>query len=198
MTIFQPLIDPEIWNQLANEIGGQYQGASQNHLRWGGVGRSVHMEIEEWFISLEEYRATPDSSVEHVRMRAPYQDKDGFRFALSRKDLFSEIAKLFGMQDVEIGDAVFDDEFIIKGNDGDKVRAFFASPRLRQLAQTQPYICLQIREGERPRIDTLFGESNAELHSLLRHDQTKDLAGLKSMFEMVGEALRQLRRIGSA
>ena len=102
------------------------------------------------------------------------------------------------MQDVKIGDAVFDDEFIVKGNDEDKVRAFFASPRLRKLAQTQSYVWLQIREGEKPGIDTLFGECNVELHNMLRYDQVEDLTGLKSMFEMFGEALRQLRRIGSA
>jgi hypothetical protein len=75
-----------------------------------------------------------------------------------------------GMQDVKIGDAVFDDVFVIKGN----------------------------REGERPGIETVFGECGVELYNRLRYDRAEDLADLKSMFEMFGEALRQLRRIGSA
>jgi hypothetical protein len=181
----------KIWEQLAKEIGAQF---NRDITLRAGTGRVVCLVMEEWFIYLEEYRDT-HKSPEHVRMRAPYQDKNGFRFAISRKDMFSEIGKLFGMQDVKIGDAVFDDEFIIKSNDEEKVRAFFDSPRLRQLAQAQPYVSFEIREGERPGIETLFGGSNVELYTV---PNDKDIAELKSNFEMFGEALRQLRRIGSA
>jgi hypothetical protein len=191
----QAFIDrTEIWEQLAKEIGAQFNRDRLRH-QGVGIGRVVCLVMEEWFISLEEYRATHDFP-ENVRMRAPYQDKNGFRFAISRKDMFSEIGKLFGMQDVKIGDAVFDDEFIIKSNDEEKVRAFFDSPRLRQLAQAQPYVSFEIREGERPGIETVFGASNVELYTSAPYD--KDVAILKSTFEMFGEALRQLRRIGSA
>jgi hypothetical protein len=199
MNILESLAQPfiyrtEIWEQLAKEIGAQFN-RDRLRLRQGdGIGHVVCLVMEEWFIYLEEYRATHESPL-NVRMRAPYQDKNGFRFAISRKDMFSEIGKLFGMQDVKIGDAIFDDEFIIKSNDEEKVRAFFDSPRLRQLAQAQPYVSFEIREGERPGIETLFGGSNVELYTV---PYDKDVAILKSTFEMFGEALRQLRRIGSA
>jgi hypothetical protein len=200
MNILEKLTRPfiyrtEIWEQLAKDIGAQFNRDRLRH-KEPGIGRVVCLVMEEWFIYLEEYRATHDSSNVGVRMRAPYQDKNGFRFAISRKNMFSEIGKLFGMQDVKIGDAVFDDEFIIKSNDEEKVRAFFDSPRLRQLAQAQPYVWFKIREGERPGIETLFGGSNVELYTPVPYD--KDVAILKSTFEMFGEALRQLRRIGSA
>jgi hypothetical protein len=191
MNILKSLAQPfiyrrKIWEQLAKEIGAQFYRDSR---------LSVCLVMEEWFIYLEEYRNVPDSPVS-VRMRAPYQDKNGFRFAISRKNMFSEIGKLFGMQDVNIGHAVFDDEFIIKSNDEEKVRAFFDNPRLRQLVvQAQPYVSFEIREGERPGIETLFGGSNVELYTV---PNDKDIAELKSTFEMFGEALRQLRRIGSA
>jgi hypothetical protein len=177
----------EIWEQLAKEIGAQFNRD----------GPFVYLAMEEWLITLGEYLDSDDyDAPPSVCMRAPYQDKNGFRFAISRKNMFSEIGKLFGMQDVIIGDAVFDDEFIIKSNDEEKVRAFFDSPRLRQLvAQAQPYVWFEIRERERPVIDTLLGGSSVELYTV---PYDKDVAILKSTFEMFGEALRQLRRIGSA
>jgi hypothetical protein len=187
-SLTQAFIDrDEIWGQLAKEIGAQFNRD----------GPFVCLAMEEWLITLGEYQDRTDQDAPpSVCMRAPYQDKNGFRFAISRKNMFSEIGKLFGMQDVKIGDAVFDDEFIIKSNDEEKVRGFFGSPRLRQLVQAQPYVLFEIRERERPGIETLFGGSNVELYTPVPYD--KDVAILKSTFEMFGEALRQLRRIGSA
>jgi hypothetical protein len=174
------------WEQVAKEIGGQYHRG----------GPCVCLAMEEWVITLGEYHQGYDSPG-IVCVRAPYQDKNGFRFSISRKH-FSKIGKLFGRQYVKIGDAAIDDEFIIKSNDKEKVRAFFDSPRLRQLLQAQPrpFFSFEIREEERPPgIETLFGGSNVELYTI---PYGQDVAKLKTTFEMFGEALRQLRRIGSA
>ena len=38
-------------------------------------------------------------------------------FGISREDMFNRIGKLFGGQDIEIGDAAFDKTFLIKGSD---------------------------------------------------------------------------------
>ena len=50
-------------------------------------------------------------------MRAPYMNLERFRFSVYRKTVFSGIGKLFGMQDIEIGDPPFDDSFIVKATD---------------------------------------------------------------------------------
>ena len=39
----------------------------------------------------------------------------------------------FGMQDIEIGDPQFDEDFIIKGTDESQVRALLSHPKLREL-----------------------------------------------------------------
>lgn len=182
------------WEPLAKQIGGHFiKDGFAMHGR-GGVGCLVSLAMEEWFIYLEEYFSDGDSTG-YPQMRAPYQDKNGFRFKIISKGIFTKIGKLFGMQDLIIGDADFDDEFIIQSNDEEKVRAFFDSPRLRQLIKAQPYVSFGIRE-EKPVVESLFSWSNVELFSYAHDD--KDVARMKSMFEMFGEALRQLRRIGSA
>jgi hypothetical protein len=59
-------------------------------------------------------------------LRASYINPDGFRFKVYRPGFFSDVAKWFGMQDIEVGHADFDGEFIIKGTDAEKLRAVFA------------------------------------------------------------------------
>ena len=62
-------------------------------------------------------------------MRAPYVNPEGFRFTIYRKGLFSDLGKLLGMQDIEVGDPEFDEAFIIKGNDESKVRDALRQPQ---------------------------------------------------------------------
>ena len=62
-------------------------------------------------------------------MRAPYVNPEGFRFTIYRKGFFSDLGKLLGMQDIEVGDPEFDEAFIIKGNDEDRVRDALLRPQ---------------------------------------------------------------------
>ncbi|PWT89120.1 MAG: DUF3137 domain-containing protein [Blastocatellia bacterium] len=192
-----------VWSQLAKEIGGQFLNALPDYYYLGGIGPTVHLKVEEWSIVLEGYKqSTPDVERRHlpeiIRMRAPYNDKDSFRFIIWRKNLLSGLGKILGMQDVEIGDPGFDDEFIIQCNDEVKLRALFANARIKQLLHSQPYVFFQNREGESQPSSTLLNTANTELYFLPRYDQTQDCALLKSLFELFSETLRQLRSIGSA
>ena len=81
-------------------------------------------------------------------MRAPYINPEGFRFTIYRKSLFSNLGKLLGMQNIEVGDPEFDEAFIIKGNDESKVRDLFANPKIRQMIQAQPKIWLEVKDSE--------------------------------------------------
>ena len=195
--------DLEVWSQLAEEIGGQFWAAAHEFITRGGVGHTVHLKVEQWSILLEAFKEErgvddPETGIEQVRMRAPYEDKDGFRFTIYRGHLLTGLGKLFGAQDVETGDPAFDDEFVIKSNDEAKARDLFANPKLRQLIRAQPYVRFQAGDSEAPPGSPLLGAASAELYYLLRDDQTKDIARLKSLFELFAETLRQLRAVGSA
>lgn len=193
----------EVWSQLAEEIGGEFLGGTHEYITRGGVGHTVHLKVEQWSILLELFKeergvADTESGIEQVRMRAPYEDKDGFRFTIYRGHLFTGLGKLFGAQDVETGDQAFDDDFVIKSNDEAKARDLFANPRLRQLIRAQPYVRFQAADSGGPPGSPLLGAASAELYFLLRQDQTKDIAQLKALFELFAETLRQLRAVGSA
>ena len=76
------------------------------------------MQHGEWILTLDSYAvSTGKVTVVYTRMRAPYINPSGFHFTVYRRSIFSDIGKFFGMQDIEIGYAPFDDDFVVKATD---------------------------------------------------------------------------------
>ncbi len=137
----------EIWQQLCNEIGAEFvQGGF-----W--KGNKVVARVKEWTITLDTYSNTTSTGQStttrtYTRLRAPYANRDGFRFKISRQGLFDGLGKLLGGQDIEVGYPDFDYDFIIQGNDSQKVRQLFANLKIRQLIQVQPEILFEVKDDE--------------------------------------------------
>jgi len=188
--IFGPSRD-EVWKQLSQEIGGQFLEGNT----W--KGGKVVAKTGEWTVTLDTCRI--DTQYDHIvytRMRAPYLNKDGFRFRIYRKGLFTAVEKLLGLQDIQVGYPAFDRDFIIQGNQEDKVKALFSNARIRQLIEQLPSIFLEVRDDEGYFRET-FPEGVDELLCLLE-DSLVNLDQLKSLFELFSETLNHLCHIGSA
>jgi hypothetical protein len=122
----------EVWRQLSQEIGAEVvQGGF-----WKG-GNKVQSHDGPWTVTLDAGYSDEDGESRTTRLRAPYVNPEGFRFKFYRNGYF-DLGKLFGMQDIEVGDPEFDEAFIIKGNDERKVYDLFANPNIRQMIQEQP------------------------------------------------------------
>lgn len=118
----------EIWKQLALEIQANYVD--------GGFwkGDKVEAYVDNWLIVLDTYVvSTGKSSITYTRMRAPFINLNNFYFRVYRSGFFSEIGKKLGMEDVEIGYEKFDQDFIIKGNNKEKVKQLFQDENVRKL-----------------------------------------------------------------
>jgi hypothetical protein len=180
-----------IWRQLCNETQAEYVK--------GGFwkGDKVQASHGQWTITLDTYTVSDGkTSTTYTRLRAPYVNKDGFRFTIYRKGFFSELGKLLGMQDVEVGYPEFDEAFIIKGNDERKLQALFANARIRQLIEMQPRIHLTVKDDE-GWFGTSFPEGVDELYFCVL-GIIKDLDRLKSLYQLFAEVLDHLCHIGSA
>lgn len=181
----------EIWSQLSKEIGAGYQ--EDGFFKKG----KVILTHRQWEILLDTYTVnTGKSSTTFTRMRAPYVNKDSFRFRVYRKSIFSWLGKLLGMQDIEIGDPYFDEEFIIQGAPEDMVIRLLANMNIRQLIQKQPNIHFQVKDDE-----GIFGKKFPEGVDEL-YFQTlgviKDKQRLKDLFDLFATVLEELCRLGSA
>lgn len=188
--LFGPSRDA-IWRALSAEIGGQFVE--------GGFakGAQVRASHGEWTVTLDTYVvSTGKAAAIYTRVRAPYVNPSGFRFTVYRKGFFSHIAKKLGMQDIEIGDADFDRDFIVKSNDEAHVRALLADPKLRQLIAAQPEIHFTVKDDE-GWFGASFPHGVDELLFTVGGTIT-DLDRLKALYELFGETLDQLCRIGSA
>ncbi len=181
----------EIWKQLCAATGADYVE--------GGFwkGDKVQVKHGEWTITLDTYAVhTGKTTMHFTRLRAPYVNPGNFRFTIYRRGLFTEIAKLLGMQDIDVGHEEFDRDFVIKGTDEGKLRELFNSPRLRKLIAAQPQIHLAVRDDE-GWWGVHFPADTDELYFTV-HGIIKDVERLKSLFELFAETLDQLCRIGSA
>ena len=181
----------EVWEALCQEMGAD--------LIDGGFfkGTKVVAQIKEWVITLDTYTvSTGKTSTTYTRMRAPYLNKDGFQFRIYRKGIFSNIGKLLGLQDIEVGYPEFDDQFIIKGNDSDKLVSLFSNSRIRKLIEMQPDISLEVKDDE-GWFGSEFPEGVDELYFQVP-GIIKDMDRLKTLYFLFAEVLNQLCLIDSA
>ncbi len=181
----------EIWSQLSQEIGAEYE--EDGFFKAG----KVVLSHKQWEITLDTYTVhSGKSHITYTRMRAPYVNRDGFRFNIYRKSVFSWIGKLFGVKDIEIGDAFFDDEFIIQGEPEHLVSRLFTNTMVRQLIQDQPNIHFQVKD-DGGWFNQSFPEGVDELYFQVV-GVIKDKERLKKLFDLFSLVLDELCRFGSA
>jgi hypothetical protein len=189
MELMRRLFGPsqaEIWERLAREVGGDFTK--------GGFARPARVDVRvgEWTITLDTFSIR---GAVCTRMRAPYVNPDGFRFTVYRHGPFSDLGKLLGMQDLAIGDAEFDQRFIVKSNDEAKVRRLL-NDRIRAAIMAQPSMFLEVRDDE-GWFGTTFPDGVDELHFMVLGLIT-DLDRLKTLYGLFGDVLHELCRMGSA
>jgi hypothetical protein len=188
--IFGPSKD-EIWKQLCTEIGAEFvQGGFWNQ-------NKVQVHVKEWTVTLDTFlMSTGKSSIPFTRMRAPYVNNDNFRFKVYRAGIFTELGKILGMQDIEVGHSEFDRAFVIKANDPLKVHLLFGNAEIRRLVEAQPAISLEVKDAE-GWFGPGFPEEVDELYFQVGGIIT-DIERLKLLFELFSETLNHLCHIGSA
>lgn len=179
-----------IWEQISRELGGSYSG--------GLFKKKIELKHGEWLLTLDSYTVAAMSgvTVTYTRLRAPYVNRDGFRFKIYPESFLSQIGKTFGMQDVQIGEPQFDEKFVIKGSDAHKLRQLFANPRIRKFILAQPDIHIEVKPDE-----GWFGVSFPDGVDELYFETAgivRDPGRLKQLFDLFAEVLNHLCQIGSA
>jgi hypothetical protein len=181
----------EIWQSLSQEIGGQYHPGTI----W--TGDKVQATHGEWTVTLDTYTvSTGKVTMSYTRMRAPYVNPEGFRFAVSRRHLLSSISRWMGMQDVEVGHEAFDHDFIIKGTHEGRLRTLFANAKIRDLLSQQPDVHFTVKDNEGwfgPEFPEHVDELDFTVSGII-----KDMERLQTLYELFAETLDELTRMGSA
>lgn len=188
--IFGPSRD-EIWKKVAKDIGGEY-------IEGGFWDKDVLLyHSGPWTLALDTYTVSSgDSSTTYTRLRVPFLNKDELKFTVYESNIFSGIGKFFGMQDLEIGSPVFDENYIVKGNDPLKIQKIFRGDKIQDLMSRIPGISLTLEHDE----GWLFQKHPKGVHVLsLKIARTvKDTIQLKCMFLLFVHILDRLVYLDSA
>ena len=131
-----------------------------------------------------------------TRFRAPYLNTNNFIFAIYRDQSFDHKDRWTDREDLETGHAFFDQEFVIKSNDLQKVKDLFSDDKLRGGLVKQRNIFLRVR-FESAWFNRQYPNGMHEL-ALEAQGEIKDLARLNELYQLFGEALHQLCHIGVA
>ena len=181
----------ELWTQLADKIGGEYVES-----RWG-AGDKVVATHGQWTLTLDTFIVPAGKAmIPFTRLRAPYINPEGFHFKIYRRGAFTELGKMLGMQDIEIGTEPFDHDFVIKSNDEERVKIMLADPELRRRLSEQPEVSLEVKDSE-GWFGPSFPDDVDELY-LAVGGFIKDVAVLEGWFELFAAMLDRLCDIGSA
>ena len=181
----------EIWQKLSEAVHGRYVA--------GGFARGDKVEVDhgEWTLTLDTYAvSTGKVIIVFTRMRAPFVNPGGFRFNIYRKSVFSGLGKLFGMQDIEIGDPPFDDGFIIQATDEAGIRSLLANTSIRDLLSKQKDVKFSVQDDE-GWFGAKFPDGVDELLYVVP-GVIKDIERLRLLYDLFAETLDGLCRIGRA
>lgn len=182
----------EVWRQLAAEIGGQYVQ--------GGFWKTdkVQARVRQWTVTLDTFtESVGEMHSVYTRLRAPYVNRDGFRFRIYREGFFSGLGRALGMQDIKIGDATFDRDFVLQGNNETQLKRMLADVEVRGLLQRQPCVHFEVTHdkglfgfGADPEgVDELYFQASGVIC---------DLGQLKDLYALFAATLDRLCVIGSA
>jgi len=178
----------EMWKQLADELSGEYIDGSMFK------SSMVKVNFKAWTITLDTYTVSNGkSSTTYTRIRAPFVSNKGFHFKVYKKGIFSDLGKILGMQDIITGNQELDENFIIKGNDEEMVKALFSSKEIRALTIEQKKLSLEIKDSE-----GIFKKTPEGVDLLYFQEAgvIKDVERLKRIFLLICTVLNELCVIG--
>ena len=117
------------WREVAAQLGGEYVAPTGSWLK--RTARRVDVVIEGNKVSLDNYTvSTGNTHVTYTRARVATMATN--RLHVYREHFLSGMAKALGAQDVEVGDAVYDEQFQIKSDDEAWARRVLAAPIRKQ------------------------------------------------------------------
>lgn len=190
MSLWQQLFGEsqrEAWGRLAIELGATFEPG-------GFLGTTtVRARLGGYDLVLDSYTvSTGKSSQVYTRLRAPFVNPRGLRFRIHRASMFTGLAKALGKQDIDIGVPDFDRDFVIQGNDEERVRGLLSDPALRALFAAQPRVMVQIVDN-----DGIFGTScgdDVDILEFVEGGLIKDVARLRGLFAIFPALLRALNQ----
>lgn len=178
----------EMWGNIASEIHADFTPSE-----WFKRGR-IDLRRDNFIISLDTYTVNHGKhSTTYTRMRSPFRNKNQIQMNIYLENIFSSLGKFFGVQDIIIGDAYFDKDFIIQGNPEIFIKKFLGDKQIKFLIQSLPDVSFQIKK-DNSWFFKKYPEGVEELHFQC-HGIIKNEARLKALFELFVISIDKLEEL---
>ncbi|MDF3026069.1 MAG: hypothetical protein K0S23_376 [Fluviicola sp.] len=184
-----------VWKQFAAENNGNYIIGKGSHFDRVEISYLNYLIIFDQYIF---YQVVGGRSfdTQFTRIRMEFKSRDDLQFRLTHQYLVDIIGKIFGLQDIQIGDKLFDRSFLIKGNDEFKVQTLLSNEVIKEIILAQKDIHLQILKEEGV-YDEPIQEGNSMLYFLSK-TMVKNIEDLNVLLKLYKEVIDQLSKLGSA
>ncbi len=150
-----------VWQQVAAQLDGRYVPRAGSW--WKRTSRRVEAVIGGHAVCLDHYVVSSGNThVAYTRTRAATSSPR--RLNVYREGFFSGIAKALGMQDVQVGDAAYDEQFVIKSDDEEWARRVLGQP-VRASHLEDPKLLLRVDKG---RVETIASGLELDVDTLVR------------------------------
>lgn len=162
-----------IWKQFSKENSGIFRFSSR--------GYRLDFPYKDFTITLETYSyyTNREETSEYIRGVVEFVSRDQFMLLLTRQGLVENISKIFGAQDIQIGDRRFDKDFMIKSNDEMKTRFILSNDSIAGILLKNQTVRLEITNGE-----GLFGEKPKEGNYMLYYILEREIEEIGQLNEL--------------
>jgi hypothetical protein len=193
----------EAWKRFAEEFGAEHTSVGEPY----GLNMldKVAYEHKGVNVTLDSIRTTTKTS--GTRIYAPVAVSEKFNFDFSPENFLWKIEKkIFGAQDIEIGDQIFDEKLVVKTENQEKLKLFLSNQKIRELLLAIPShqsvwgISMRIGETELQargdggwQFDDLPRKGNYLV--IMQNGIIDNVEHLKLSFQLAIESLEQLRKL---
>jgi hypothetical protein len=197
----------DVWRQVAKDIGGSFEEAARSR-------PSIRRRAGAWDIVMQQGILTDQAGKklnDATYLTALIVNSAGLEFTIYREGVGEVLAKLFGLQDIRVGDEKFDRMFICKGNDEKRLCEVFSDARLKSLMLATPDLVLTLSCLRPDRLDTVLrglmhqflpdmaSDMEASIREKLQsycEGILNDAGAIKRMFEIFELLLPRLAQLG--
>jgi hypothetical protein len=179
-----------VWMELAEEWQGEF--IDDNSL----VTLRLPHTKNPWKVTFQLHahgKPVGDTTV----IAVPFVARHPFKFAIRHTNSMEELAKVFGMQDIVVGDPEFDKDYIIQGNHPEHVIDFFSNTGIKDLIKQQSSINLSIMDSRNKQYG-IAPPSHENVLLFVEKGTINSFDRNSSLYELMHQTLDHLHTIGVA
>jgi hypothetical protein len=113
------------WQELANELNGTFR-----------TKHTVSKEFERLILQIpyKQYSIEfEESDTQPLKINCKLGANQKFEFSISYEDSIEKLLKLFGRQDIQVGDEVFDKKYLIQGTDVSSITDLLTKSEIKEI-----------------------------------------------------------------